>query len=412
MPAPPHCCRWKASARIIAVSTWLSVGLAAQKPVNCNAPTLEPSVHLRLPAGPFTPVATPDGCWVFVPMSDGASGINQGVAVVRRSSGTLRLDRVVPLTSGGRGATLTHDGKLLIVATGSSVAFLDVGRLTTGAEPAVLGHLAVGADKGAVYVGVTRNDDLLFVSLEDAAAILVVDLTRIRNSVFDSTSVLGTIPVGHGPIALTFANDDRYLYTTSQVAWANWAWPVECRPEGADQAAANPLYSQGAVVVIDVARARTDAAHAVLARAPAGCNPVRLALSPDGNTAWVAARGSHAVVALDTRKFLTDPMHATVARLPVGKAPVGVAVVDEGRRVIATNSDRFAGDSAGRQSLSVIDVSNGATNAAVAGFIPAGAFPRELRVTADGRTLLVGNFASKTLQVVDLRRLAPQKAAP
>ena len=32
-------------------------------------------------------------------------------------------------------------------------------------------------------------------------------------------------------------------------------------------------------------------------------------------------------------------------------------------------------------------------------------FPRELRVTADGKTLLITNFASKSLQLVDLARL-------
>ncbi|MCG6955955.1 MAG: hypothetical protein LJF04_08180 [Gemmatimonadetes bacterium] len=44
---------------------------------------------------------------------------------------------------------------------------------------------------------------------------------------------------------------------------------------------------------------------------------------------------------------------------------------------------------------------------AVVGSIPAGAFPRELRLTADGRTLLVTNYASRTLEVVDLERWMP-----
>jgi DNA-binding beta-propeller fold protein YncE len=42
---------------------------------------------------------------------------------------------------------------------------------------------------------------------------------------------------------------------------------------------------------------------------------------------------------------------------------------------------------------------------AVLGTIPAGTFPRELRVTEDGRTLLVTNFNSSTLELVDLARL-------
>ena len=40
----------------------------------------------------------------------------------------------------------------------------------------------------------------------------------------------------------------------------------------------------------------------------------------------------------------------------------------------------------------------------VIGTLPAGAFPRELRGTADGRTLFVTNFASQTLEMIDLAR--------
>jgi hypothetical protein len=59
----------------------------------------------------------------------------------------------------------------------------------------------------------------------------------------------------------------------------------------------------------------------------------------------------------------------------------------------------------------VLDASKIASGSgAVMGTIPAGAFPRELRVTADGRTLLLTNFASRSLQVVDLARLPLEKA--
>lgn len=114
---------------------------------------------------------------------------------------------------------------------------------------------------------------------------------------------------------------------------------------------------------MDVARARIDPARSVVARVPVGCNPVRLVTSPDGGTAWITTRGDHAVVAGDTNKLLTDSEHAIVARIRVGTSPVGVIVVDGGRRVIATNSNRFAGDANNRQSLNVVDVSHGAANA-------------------------------------------------
>jgi DNA-binding beta-propeller fold protein YncE len=387
----------------------MSVGaapVAAQSGSECNAPTSEPVVHVALPGNPFTPVITGDGCWIFVAMvGSPATSSTPGVAVLSRGGGTLTLERTVPLPSGGTGATLTHDGKVLVVAMGSSVVFLDADRLKSGTGSAVLGYLPVGEGGGAIYASTTRRDDLLFVALERAETILVVDLPRVRRGAFDSTAVIGRIPVGNAPIAVTLSHDGRHLYATSQSQGRGWNWPLECEPENPSV----PLYasrrSKGAVLVIDVVRARADAAKSVVARVPVGCGPVRLVLTPDGNAAWVSVRGEHSVVALDTRRLLTDPGAAVLTRLRVGTAPVGVAVVNGGRTVIATNSNRFAGGADDVQSLNIIDAADGPAAARVVGTIPTGAFPRELRTSPDGRTLFVSNFASKTLQVVDLQRL-------
>jgi DNA-binding beta-propeller fold protein YncE len=42
---------------------------------------------------------------------------------------------------------------------------------------------------------------------------------------------------------------------------------------------------------------------------------------------------------------------------------------------------------------------------AVLGIILAGAFPREMRVSADERTLFLTNFGSNSLQMLDISRL-------
>jgi len=81
-------------------------------------------------------------------------------------------------------------------------------------------------------------------------------------------------------------------------------------------------------------------------------------------------------------------------------------VFDAGRRVLVTSSNRFAGHADDRQPVYVVDTTRIDAGAkAVLGTIPAGAFPREMRVTADGKTLLLTNFRSKTLELVDLARL-------
>jgi DNA-binding beta-propeller fold protein YncE len=121
--------------------------------------------------------------------------------------------------------------------------------------------------------------------------------------------------------------------------------------------------------------------------------------------AYVTARTDNAILAFDTGKLLADPANALVGRVPVGVAPVGMAVINGGARIAVTNSNRF-GNSDAPQSLSIIDAQQIASGeAAVLGSVPAGVFPRELRVTDDQRTLLLTNFGSKNLAVIDVARL-------
>jgi DNA-binding beta-propeller fold protein YncE len=212
------------------------------------------------------------------------------------------------------------------------------------------------------------------------------------------------------PIALTFSPDERYLYTTSEAASEKWGWPAECEPEGPKGKASGERHPQGAIVVIDVARARTDPANAGVAKVPAGCSAVRLALSPRGDTAYVTARNANAMLAFDTAKLVSDSQHALIGRVPVGSSPVGVIVVDGGSKVLAANSDRFAAGPDDHSTLTVIDAAKVAAGAAaVLGTVATGAFPREMRVTADGKTLLVTNFASKSLEMIDVSRMTVTK---
>jgi DNA-binding beta-propeller fold protein YncE len=333
----------------------------------------------------------------------GGRGARPGIAVVKRSGGKLNLEHTVDLTLAPTGIVLTHDGKLLIAAAAQEALFIDTGKLMKGDTDAVVG--SIGGGRGAIYANVTPDDKTLFVSQENGGSITVIDLERARREGFKDDAVIGQIPVGLAPIALTFSPDAKYLYTTSELAAPDWNWPKACKREGSpapDTALVNP---EGAVVVIDVARARTDPAHAVLTRVPAGCSAVRIAMSPSGDRIYVTTRNSNAVVAFDTSKLISDAAHAQVAKAPTGDAPVPVAVVDQGRKVIAGNSNRFAAGNA-PQSLVVLSAANFDKGAgAVLGIIPAGAFPREMRVSADERTLFLTNFGSNSLQMLDISRL-------
>ena len=318
----------------IELSILLTTGVSAasaQAPTRCNSAASASISHLTLPGNPFTPLPSPDGCWIFVTLARPNPTAEGGVAVVSRSDVKLALVRTFPLTGGPTGAVLTHDGKLLIVTTGPAVAFLDVARLESGKGAPVLGYLDFGKPVASIFANVTRDDRYLFVSLERAFGIAVIDLDKARKTGFDITAVVGVIPTGNSPIALTFSTDERWLYTTSQAAPAALKWPVACKPEG--QPTAAPNHPLGAILIVDVERAKTDPEHSVAAAVAAGCNPVRLALSPDGNVLYATARGDYELRAYDTRKLLADSAHALLGRVPVGTAPVGIAVFDSGGKL-------------------------------------------------------------------------------
>lgn len=392
----------------------LAAGLAAesQPPApsgSCNQAASEAVAFVTLPGRPFSAIPTADGCWIFVTLSNPAGGPPPGVAVLSRRDGVISVLRVIPTERGVTGAVLTHDGQVLIAAHGERVAFFDVAAMTAGSEGAVLGYLqepaAPSGAVGAVYVNVTSDDRFLFVSDEAALRVTVVNLEKARRSGFQPDAIVGTIPTGRLPIALTFSPGEKFLYTTSESAAPEWNWPADCKREGANAAPA-AVQPQGAIVVVDVERAKTDPPQAVVSKAPAGCSAVRLAISPKGETAYVTARNSDSLLAFDTAKLIQDPLHAQIAKVPVGVAPVGVTVVDGGKKVLTANSNRFAASPSGKSTLTVINAAKITSGKdAILGTVVAGAFPREMKVTADGKTLLVTNFASQSLQIVDVARL-------
>ena len=167
----------------------------------CNIPAKDPIVQLEVPGSPFEPVVSADGCWLFVTLTS-PNGAGQ-IAVVRRDDGKLTVVRTVPIKGSPTGAVLTHDGKMLIVADGDYIAFLDAARLTTGNGDAVLGYIGSGSAVGFIYANVTADDKVLFVSAERAESIIVVSLDRVRAGAVDASAAIAKLDVGNAPIAVS-----------------------------------------------------------------------------------------------------------------------------------------------------------------------------------------------------------------
>jgi DNA-binding beta-propeller fold protein YncE len=390
----------------------LRTAIAAQStaPSDCNQPTPNPTAWVDLPSTfAFQALPTEDGCWIFVSLATGKSDASDSdpagkIAVLARTAGRISVSRTVHVGGNPNGMTLTHDGKTLVLADGNRVGFFDTARLVSGHGNPALGYWNDGTEAPArTYVSVTLDDKYLFVSDENVGTITVIDLAKAKASHFAASALIGRIPVGNGPVAVTLSRDEKYLYSTSLFIDPATDWPAECQPEWDPKAPMNP---QGAVFVIDISLAKTDPAHSVVATVRAGCTPVRLVLSPHGDVAYVTARGENSLLAFDTKNLVLDPTQSLIGKVSTGTTPIGIAVIDDGRKVVVTNSNRFDTDSSADQSLLVIDASRiGSGDAAILGSIPAGRLPREMATSADLQTLFVVNTNSKKLEVIDLKRL-------
>jgi DNA-binding beta-propeller fold protein YncE len=258
---------------------------------------------------------------------------------------------------------------------------------------ALLGVLSAGGAPGgplysAVEVATSADGRFAFVSLEYAGKIAVFDLRAASRSGFRRSGLVGMIPLRRVNVGVAVSPDGRWLYATG----AAGSFPL------------TPA-SSGTLSVVDVKRAETHPAGSVVSTVRSGCDPVRVAVSPDGSLVWVTARGSNALLGYAAAKLRRDRAHALVAVVPVGAAPVGLALIDGGRRAIVMDSNRF-GLPGKDADLAVVDTTravHGGT--ALLGTIAAGRFPREAAVQPDHDVLLVTNFDSFELQAVRLADL-------
>ena len=112
---------------------------------------------------------------------------------------------------------------------------------------------------------------------------------------------------------------------------------------------------------------------------------MRVAVSPDGSTAWVTAAQSNALLAFSAAELRTDPSRALRAVVRVGSEPVGLLLVDNGRVALVGNSNRgLVPGSTGTNSPQTVSVINTAAalahQPATVAAVLASLFPRpELR---------------------------------
>jgi DNA-binding beta-propeller fold protein YncE len=276
---------------------------------------------------------------------------------------------------------MTHDGMLLAVAGYTATAVLRVRALEDGATDPVAGILG-DAGAGQFEVAVSGDDRYVFVTDETTGGLSVFDLALALQRGFSAHGVAaGIVPLAAGAVGVAMSPGGGQLYVTTYGAYG----------------------PHGQLWVIGTARAESGAGGAaVLARVPAGCPPVRVAVSPDGSTVWVTAEQSNALLGFSAADLRDDPSRALRAVVRVGSEPAGLLLVDDGRLALVSNSNRGLVPGTGSDVSQTVSVINTAAALAqrptVAGVVPAGLFPRDLTLDQAAGQVLLGNFNSGTIE--------------
>ncbi len=347
---------------------------------------------LALPGQPFQALATASGKWIFVSVISKNAASN-GIAVLANQGTQVCLKRLIPLTGTPLGLALTHKEDLLLVADYNGVAEIDARQAEQSTQGAVLGYVQAKSTSATVEVALSPDEKYAFASNQNDGTVSLFDFQKMRADDFNPDVILGQIPLGVGPLGMAMSLDDRYLYITTGAASETASTAGTCTTPG-----------YLAVVYLNVVR-QNNIAHAVIAKGAAGCDPVRVYLSTDDSTAWVTARGDNKVLAFNTIQLLSNPKEALIGSTTVGQAPIGLGIAQTGSMLFVANSNRFAQPDA-PQTLSVLSVHKLIEGLpAVIATIKVGAFPREVTVESDDQTVLLTNFASNSLTIINATKL-------
>ena len=131
-----------------------------------------------------------------------------------------------------------------------------------------------------------------------------------------------------------------------------------------------------------------DSAGEKLRDIPAGDTPEGIAVSPDGETLWVADRDNALLYAFDTRSF------ERLAEISVGQFPIRVAISPDGERVVTSN---YAGGS-----LTLVDADSRSVERTIIVSGSVGAAQVTILFSADGETLYVAETGRNRIAAVNV----------
>ena len=175
--------------------------------------------------------------------------------------------------------------------------------------------------------------------------------------------------------------------------------------------------SQSGAVVISVARAeqgRPDAVLGMLTDPVSGSGAIEVAVSPNGEYAFVTQEGSQQAAVFNLHRALTQGFANSdfVGVIPLGLSPVGLAVSPDGRWLYATSEVALRSQRSNQGTLTLINLSRAETHPAtsVVATVAAGCNPVRVITSADGSVAWVTARGSDRLLGFSAARLRTDPA--
>jgi DNA-binding beta-propeller fold protein YncE len=362
---------------------------------------------------PTEALATPDGQFVLVTVDRGGGGESSSGIDVFHDTGK-KLERIAFQALGSDNAQgivlIPHTRMLAVGMSNKGLAFLPLDDALHG--KAKLQMLPQGEQSGSGYLAVTPDGEYLFVANEygDGGNLGVVALHRDEaGNVHPET--LAHIATGRATPGVAISPDGSRIYTVGEVTRPEVAARLpghgvaELERGDCVQGRPDRPMPNGLLYAIEVEKATklseaanlTDRRGVIVGMVNAGCSPVREAVSADGTTVYVTARGENRVLVFNAKVLETDPAHAFLRAIPTGgEAPVGLRLFHGDKALLVANSNRFA---RGPGNVAVIDLAD-PMKPVLRQTIQTGEFPRNITASADGERLFLTVFLGDELMVL------------
>ncbi|MBU6400859.1 MAG: beta-propeller fold lactonase family protein [Verrucomicrobia bacterium] len=184
----------------------------------------------------------------------------------------------------------------------------------------------------------------------------------------------GVVPPSEFDLAAASKRREALAETTG----ADAPFPYACRVDARRQRLYVSLWAQAAVAVVDLKSNR------VLAHWPTQEHPNEMLLTKSGRRLYVANGNRNTVTVLDTDSGQSiETLSASLyPSAPPGSTPNSLALARDEKTLFVANADN--------NNVAVFDVSTPGRGQSL-GFIPVGWYPTSVRVTPNGKFLLVAN---------------------